>query len=452
MSEPDPLRVFVAMPGTNMGPNAGFTDPQAVKESLLEPVVNELKTRLKREVKLFIEKDKDQAGPIHHSMFKEARDADIYIADLSGANPNVYLELGVRWALCDRVTVPIYQHADDLKFNVGSSRAVLYTPNTLQQAINKIVEAIENGLNDSSKCDSPVLLNSDFLSIDKSELESLKAELAELRKHRDKDLLQAALVTEDLIDRVTLLRKAVQLNSAWVEARLELGKAYRELGKYDDAVKSLEVAKDLAPNNAEVRRELGVSFSKMKKPEDAVHHLRKAVRFAPKDVEALSNLGGALRRLGMSGAPKVYDQKSLEEARDSYQQAHELNKYDSYSALNVARLDILLSKWHPELLDRAKRGFRKQVHLCRYRLEDEPDDYWRKFDLADALLFSEQYEEAYQVMTSAIELVPEAKLKDTIPSVMDPLQDYLVADVVSGELRNQVERIIKTLETAQQKT
>jgi hypothetical protein len=32
-------------------------------------------------------------------MFREAVDADVYIADLSGANANVYLEPGVRWAL-----------------------------------------------------------------------------------------------------------------------------------------------------------------------------------------------------------------------------------------------------------------------------------------------------------------------------------------------------------------
>jgi hypothetical protein len=37
-----------------------------------------VKERLGREVKLFIEKDKRQAGVIHESMFAEARDADVW--------------------------------------------------------------------------------------------------------------------------------------------------------------------------------------------------------------------------------------------------------------------------------------------------------------------------------------------------------------------------------------
>lgn len=448
MSDSDPLRVFVAMPGTNMGPNAAYKNPDAVKKNLLQPVAEKLSAKLGRKVELVIEKDKKQAGLIHASMFQEARDADIYIADLTGANPNVYLELGVRWALCDRVTVPISQNVEDLKFNVGANRAILYSPDNVEQAVDDIVAAIDNGLK-NNVCDSPVLLNSNFVCIDKTRLEYLEAEVERLRKSRGEDLLHAALAKEDLIERVTLLRQAVQTNPALVEAPLELGKVYRQLGKYDEAIASLETARRLDPDNALVHREMGVCYSKMMKPEDAVKHLREAVRLDRDDAEAWGNLGGALRRLGMAGAPKVYDQKSLEEARNSYYEAHKLDKYDIYSALNVARLDILLSKWDANLLDRAKEGFRKQVHLCRHRVEEEPDDYWRRFDLADALLFSQQYDEAYKVITDAIEVVPKDKRTDTITSVLGPLRNYLTADVVSGDLRVQTERIINTLEAAQ---
>ena len=448
MSDSETLRVFVAMPGTSMGPHAAYKDPKAVEKNLLEPVRKKLKAKLGRDVELVIEKDKKQAGLIHASMFQEARDAHVYIADLTGANPNVYLELGVRWALSERVTVPIYQNVEDLKFNVGANRGIPYSPDNVDEAINNIVAAIENGLK-NNKCDSPVLLNSNFTCVDKSQLEELQAEVARLRRSRGEDLLHAALATEDLIDRVTRLREAVKTNPALVEGHLELGKAYRQLGKYDDAIKSLDDAERLAPDNALVQRELGVCYSKLMKPEDAVKHLRKAKDLAPKDTEAWSNLGGALRRLGMAGAPKVYDQRSLEEARDSYSKAHELNEYDVYSALNVARLDILLSKWDSKLLDRAKEGFRQQIHLCRHRVEKKPDDYWRRFDLADALLFSQQYDEAYEVITDAIEVVPKEKRTDTIASVLGPLRDYLTADVVSGDLRVQVERIIDTLQAAQ---
>lgn len=49
--------------------------------------------------------DEYRPGNIHQSMFEEALRAPVYIADLTGLNANVYLELGVRWAVRDNVTV-----------------------------------------------------------------------------------------------------------------------------------------------------------------------------------------------------------------------------------------------------------------------------------------------------------------------------------------------------------
>lgn len=437
------------MPGTNMGPNAIYTNPEAVKDNLLKPVAEKLSAKSGRKVELVIEKDKRQAGVIHASMFNEARDSDVYIADLTGANPNVYLELGVRWALRDRVTVPIAQNVEDLKFNVLANRAILYYPDNIIKAIDDIVAAIEDGLQNNI-CDSPVRLNSEFVTVPRATFEGLEFEIERLRKSRGEDLLRAARATEKLSDRVGLLLQAVEANPASVDASLELGRAYRGLGEYTEAIKSLEAARRLDAGNALVQRELGVCYSKMMKPEIAVNHLREAVRLAPDDAEAWGNLGGALRRLGMADAPATYNQKALEEARHSYNEAHGLNKFDLYSGLNVARLDLLLSKWDSRLLDQAREGFRKQVHLCRHMVEEEPNDYWRRFDLADALLFSEQYDEASRVIRDAIKFVPEEQRKDTMTSVLGPLRDYLNADVVDGTLRNRVEGIIGELEAAQQ--
>ena len=158
MTNPPPLRIFVAMPGIDMGPHATYKNPESVKANLLQPVVDKLKARLGRDVQMSTEKDKRVAGVIHESMFAEARDADVYIADLTGANPNVYLDLGVRWALGDNVTVIISQNVEDLRFNVFANRAILYYPDIIIKAIDDVVEAIENGLN-TAKPDGPVRLN-----------------------------------------------------------------------------------------------------------------------------------------------------------------------------------------------------------------------------------------------------------------------------------------------------
>ncbi len=119
----NPLRIFVAMPGKDLGPNASFRSSDGVKESLLNPVQERLEKELGRPVIMKIEKDDDRPGNFGQSMFKEAFEAEVYMADLTGPNPNVYLELGVRWTAADNVTVLVIQDMKDYRPNIGRNRS-----------------------------------------------------------------------------------------------------------------------------------------------------------------------------------------------------------------------------------------------------------------------------------------------------------------------------------------
>jgi Flp pilus assembly protein TadD len=189
----------------------------------------------------------------------------------------------------------------------------------------------------SRKSDSPVRLNALYVAVPRADVDSLNAEIARLKKARGEDLLRAAVSTEKLSDRVVILRQAVEANPASTPALLELGKAYRDLAQYDEAIEVFVRLARLDPNNAEAHRELGVAYSKSGNAQLAASSLREAVRLEPNDSEAWSNLGGALRRVGMCRAPDRYAKNSLIESRQSYSKAHELNNFDVYSGLNVAR-------------------------------------------------------------------------------------------------------------------
>jgi Flp pilus assembly protein TadD len=441
------LRVFVAMPGTTMGPNASYQDPKAVKENLLEPAIERLQSKLGVPVDLVIEKDKLVGGVIHESMFAEARDADIYIADLTSANPNVYLELGVRWALRDKVTVIISQRLEDVKFNASANRAILYQPASLVKAQNDLVQAIEAGLT-SDKPDNPVRLNSKYVMVPQTRIGELEQQIERLTKERGEDLLRAAQSAEKLSERVEILKQATAVNPASAVILLELGRTFRSLADYPQAISTLERALRLDKNDAVVHRELGVTHSKAGNPPLAAAALREAVRLAPDDAEAWSNLGGSLRRMGMSGAPQSFDVDSLKSARQAYSQAHKLKQFDLYSGLNVARLDLILSKWEPGKASEAENGFRRQVNLCRFMVDEEPSDYWRRFDLADALLFGGSKHEVEAAYDAAIQQVlPEAR-RDVLSSVLGPLENYVTAGVVSGQLADRVHAIINKLRAA----
>jgi Flp pilus assembly protein TadD len=443
-----PLRIFVAMPGKEMGPNASYAKPESVKANLLDPVAEKLEAALGRKVEIVIEKDKTTVGRIHESMFGEARDAEVYIADLTGANPNVYLELGVRWALRDCVTVPICQSAEELKFNVTANRAIIYEPNKIVKATNDVTHAILHGLT-NKKSDSPVRADSEFVEIARKDLEGLNARIKQLEQERGEELIRLAKSTDDTTQRIKLLRRAIDVNPGSTEALLALGIALRGTGDYPEAIEHLEKATRLDPDNAVAYRELGVTYSKKDELTPAVSVLRRSVELDPRDAEAWSNLGGALRRVGMEGAKRgQYDNKALSESRDSYAEAHRLKEYDLYPALNVARLDILLSRWDPDRFAQGRAEFTNEVDLCRHEVRKNPADWWRRFDLADALLFSGETAEARTTYDAAIKLVTNDQRKDVLSTVLGPMRDLITAQVLKGDLLAEVEHIITTMEDA----
>jgi len=85
-------------------------------------------------------------------------DADIVIADLSGRNPNVFYELGVRHALKTN-TILISDDVDDIPFDLRGLRTIVYKYEpehmlNLRAALEQAVTAI---LREPEKIDSPVL-------------------------------------------------------------------------------------------------------------------------------------------------------------------------------------------------------------------------------------------------------------------------------------------------------
>ncbi|MGH6847736.1 MAG: hypothetical protein ACREC0_09920 [Methylocella sp.] len=74
--------------------------------------------------------------------------AKLVVADLSSANPNVYLEVGYAWG-CRIPTVLLARDTNDLKFDVKSQRCILY------KSIKSLEESLRGELLGLSKSGSP---------------------------------------------------------------------------------------------------------------------------------------------------------------------------------------------------------------------------------------------------------------------------------------------------------
>lgn len=87
-----------------------------------------------------------ETGEITEQIFQYLRDADVVIADLSGANPNVMYELGLRHTR-DKITIQIGEHGR-LPFDINTIRTIQFkrTEAGLIEARNGLVNALRAGL------------------------------------------------------------------------------------------------------------------------------------------------------------------------------------------------------------------------------------------------------------------------------------------------------------------
>ena len=271
----------------------------------------------------------------------------------------------------------------------------------------------------------------------------LENEIKRLESLQGRDYLAAGRASDNAEYRLQMFRKAVETNPNLFEAHFELGLELRKLNRYDEAIAPLKTATRLEPGSAQYHRELGVVYSKMGMLESAINSLEEAVRIDEKDAEALSNLGGALRRLGMEKLIRDNDWAMLRKAKDLYAKASELDKQNAYAVGNVARLSLLLSKSEPTLRSDAIKAFKKLRYLTEFKLIDQPDDYWLRFDLADTYLLTGEEDQGYQGYQDAIKYIPRDYQSSVFSSVASPLREFLSLDVVDDPIKATVERIFE---------
>lgn len=446
-----PVRVFVAMSGSTMGEQAQWANIEEIKRQLLQPVAERIGQEMGCPAELVIEKDKVGSDPIHPSMFGEAADADVYIADLTGANANVYLELGVRWALRDRTTVLIAQDVN-VKFNVSGNRVIPYgpMPDALHLAISQIAASALKGLQDPEWVDSPVRRGLPLVTAPRTEWEELRKEILRLKELQADELVAAALrLPSD--QGIQMLRLAVDRNPVSVRAHYQLGVALRKAADYAGAISELQTVVSLDAASALGWRELGVALSKSGQPEqlaDAVVAFQQAVQLNPDDAETWSNLGGLRRRLARTAAGSVFDWTMLREASDAYRHASRLLGNDTYPLVNAARIDLLLSAAEPGKRAAALTELRKLEFLARFEVGEHPDDPWKRVDLADTLLLTGRVDSGLDELRAGIDLIDPLNRESYLTSVVGPLRDFLDADVLDEATADGVRTAIQISEQA----
>jgi hypothetical protein len=153
------MRCFVIMPFGN--PKA---DPQNARKSELiysqwiKPTVEGIPLPSTVE-RISCHRADKEAGPgeIISHVIEQLITSDIVIADLSGRNPNVFYELGVRHTVSGN-TILITENIDDIPFDLRGLRTIVYQyePEQMLALKTSLEESILQILREPNKVDNPV--------------------------------------------------------------------------------------------------------------------------------------------------------------------------------------------------------------------------------------------------------------------------------------------------------
>ena len=114
----------------------------------------------------------------------------------------------------------------------------------------------------------------------------------------------------DAAEAIEWIGRAIHFRPDFLEAKVNLGAAYQQVGRLDEAIEAYQAALKINPNLAGIYNNLGNALQAGEKTEEAVAAYRRSLELDPKLSETHGNLGNVLKSTGR-----------VEEAIQSYRTA-----------------------------------------------------------------------------------------------------------------------------------
>ena len=310
---------FVIMPFNKKKVGAKVVDFDYIYENIFEPAIRN--AVLPEGGTLEPQRtDVDKfSSSISQDMFEYIMYSRIAFTDISGFNPNVFYELGVRHGAQESGTVIFRQPGIAIPFDINSIKVFDYEIDT-KEKVSASKDLITEVLTESLKrnrLDSPVRI---ALRAQRQPLPGNEASLAAQQQnpaeagdagYKQQTLLDAvlceaeeALRTGDLTTARAIYRVVLRISPANVVSRMRLGLILKRMKRHFDALVQFSYLTQLVPDYAEAWREKGLVESLISRliPENdrpdwlpsGEESLRQATVLNPQDFDAWAIWGGML--------------------------------------------------------------------------------------------------------------------------------------------------------------
>jgi tetratricopeptide (TPR) repeat protein len=314
-------------------------------------------------------------GSISSEMFQYLEYSRFAIADISGLNPNVFYELGVRHRARQAGTVILRQLKLTalVPFDIKDIKVFPYECDTEQQ-IADAQKAITQVLSESLKqvrIDSPVR---QILVQQQNSTQLMQLLLQEA---------QDAIHRHDPLTALAKYREYLQTQPDHFLVQLKVGLLLKEKGDWHEALKYFTAAVNYNPSYADAQREKGIAENKLYTASSSLvgstgeESLLRAIALSPQDYDALASLGGVYKR-----------QQRYQEALVMYHRATEVSKGYSYPLLNEVKLKVRI-EGRLDLDNQRKFWLRRTEQILRQQVGNTQvtNAPWSLFDLSEVRLY-----------------------------------------------------------------
>lgn len=384
-ADPSKPLLFVAMPfGNREEPNGLRTvDFDRIYADCIRPAAERAGVAV-------IRADEEAIGGIiHRPMYERLLLAEIVVADLTFANPNVFYELGVRHAARPRSTILTYARVGALPFDVAPVRAVPYALDDSGGLVDatalrdELSERLQLAKSDGAP-DSPL-----FQLLDGYSGVSLSGEATEAFRERAlwvSDLTVRARALGTATDASTaraalaeLEREASALAEVEDQLLLTLVLAYRSLEAWDDIVRVADSLPATLKSIVTIREQLALALSRRNGPGDRARAIEVTEHLMAEHGESSETLGllgrcHKARWLEKAAAGDAGAEDALAAAIDAYERGFGADPRDFYPGINLVTL--MVCRGTPDDIERASELAPVVAFALARRGGLQSRDYW----------------------------------------------------------------------------
>ena len=363
-----------------------------------------------------IRADEEQVGgTIHKPMYERLMLCEFAVADVTGANPNVYYELGIRHAVRPRSTVILFAEGTVLPFDIALLRGLPYhldalgKPSSPEADIRAIIQRMRTAHEDPHD-DSPIFtLISDMprIEVDHEKTDIFRQRVNYSREYKKRLAAARKAGKEEGTKAIRgIAAEFPDLRNVEAGVVVDLFLSFRAVNAYQDMAELYGRMSRTLQMTRMVQEQLAFAYNRLGRSEEAEQVLKQTIEKFGQSSETNGLLGRVYkdRWENAKKAGRAMEARGfLKRAIEAYRAGFEADWRDPYPGINAVTL--------MELQDKPDAGQADMLPVVRYAAlmrAKANGDYWDQATLLELAVLARNESEAQDYCGAALAVVREA--------------------------------------------